>query len=213
MGFEPARIRWAIEATGDKGLQQAMDHILINQHRRVPDYTGGTTTSLNGFEDSTPVRHSAQAQQQQQPDLTTQEMRSAMIEPVAGSDLSDKAARGRTGMQDLQIVSPTQSLPAPPPLSQTAHQSSTGFIFPALHSFPPFFTPQSHPQTWSVQASNWSSLIREWCKHHRRFFLDASGEWESRGGDGLLRSSKCERRLDERALEKVLGFMVEQGGW
>lgn len=191
-----------------------MDHILINQHRRVPDYTGGATTSLNGFDDSTSVRHSAQAQQQQQNDLTTQEMRSAMVEPVASSGiLSDKAARGRTGMQDVQIVSPSQNLPAPPPLSQTTHQSSTGFIFPALHSFPPFFTPQSHPQTWSVQASNWSSLIREWCKHHRRFFLDARGEWESKGGDGLLRSSKCERRLDERALEKVLGFMVEQGGW
>ncbi|PWN40686.1 ESCRT-II complex, vps25 subunit, partial [Ceraceosorus guamensis] len=85
------------------------------------------------------------------------------------------------------------------------------YTFPPLHSFPPFFTPQSHAETWSTQATNWSSIIRSWCKHHRRFFLDAKGEWERGGADGLFESRICARRLDELAIERILAFMVERG--
>ncbi|WOO81239.1 UBX domain-containing protein 1 [Vanrija pseudolonga] len=37
MGFEPDRIDWALRATKNAGLQQAMDHILDNSARDVPE--------------------------------------------------------------------------------------------------------------------------------------------------------------------------------
>jgi len=37
MGFEPARIAWALRATKNAGLQPAMDHILANLEKPVPE--------------------------------------------------------------------------------------------------------------------------------------------------------------------------------
>ncbi|KAK0466778.1 uncharacterized protein EV420DRAFT_647981 [Desarmillaria tabescens] len=37
MGFEAARVDWALKATGNRGLQPAMDHILENGEKPVPD--------------------------------------------------------------------------------------------------------------------------------------------------------------------------------
>ncbi|EKM81601.1 hypothetical protein AGABI1DRAFT_111884 [Agaricus bisporus var. burnettii JB137-S8] len=37
MGFDPARVEWAIKATAGRGLQPAMDHILENEGNPVPD--------------------------------------------------------------------------------------------------------------------------------------------------------------------------------
>jgi len=37
MGFDAARVDWAIKATGGRGLQPAMDHILENEGKPVPD--------------------------------------------------------------------------------------------------------------------------------------------------------------------------------
>ncbi|ESK84814.1 dna-binding protein [Moniliophthora roreri MCA 2997] len=36
MGFDPARVEWALKATGNRGLQPAMDHILENEGKPVP---------------------------------------------------------------------------------------------------------------------------------------------------------------------------------
>ncbi|KAJ3717744.1 ubiquitin-related domain-containing protein [Lentinula raphanica] len=36
MGFDPARVEWALKATGNRGLQPAMDHILENESKPVP---------------------------------------------------------------------------------------------------------------------------------------------------------------------------------
>ncbi|EEB89658.1 hypothetical protein MPER_12222 [Moniliophthora perniciosa FA553] len=36
MGFDPARVEWALKATGNRGLQPAMDHILENEGNPVP---------------------------------------------------------------------------------------------------------------------------------------------------------------------------------
>ncbi|CEH13907.1 Uncharacterized conserved protein [Ceraceosorus bombacis] len=206
MGFEPARIRWAIEATGSKGLQQAMDHILVNQNRNVPDYLAGSTSSLST---AAPVGQQELALESAHSEQNSNQSETASVSrrPVATQHtLSVAPTAGR-----CDGSSSAAALPPPPPSSQTTHTTSSSYTFPPLHSFPPFFTPQSHAETWSTQATNWSSIIRSWCKHHRRFFLDAKGEWERGGADGLFESRICARRLDERAIERILAFMVERG--
>ncbi|KAJ8587567.1 hypothetical protein M405DRAFT_852840 [Rhizopogon salebrosus TDB-379] len=37
MGFDPARVDWALRATNNRGLQPAMDHILENEGKSIPD--------------------------------------------------------------------------------------------------------------------------------------------------------------------------------
>ncbi|KAF8626557.1 hypothetical protein AX15_004806 [Amanita polypyramis BW_CC] len=37
MGFDPARVEWALKATNHRGLQPAMDHILEHENDPVPD--------------------------------------------------------------------------------------------------------------------------------------------------------------------------------
>ncbi|PPQ65157.1 hypothetical protein CVT24_011020 [Panaeolus cyanescens] len=37
MGFDSARVEWALKATGNRGLQPAMDHILEHEGQPVPD--------------------------------------------------------------------------------------------------------------------------------------------------------------------------------
>ncbi|KAF5361968.1 hypothetical protein D9756_002192 [Leucocoprinus leucothites] len=45
MGFDPARVEWAVKATGGRGLQPAMDHILENESKSVPDLSAVAETS------------------------------------------------------------------------------------------------------------------------------------------------------------------------
>lgn len=40
MGFDTARVEWALKATGGRGLQPAMDHILENEGKPVPELSG-----------------------------------------------------------------------------------------------------------------------------------------------------------------------------
>ncbi|KAH7910069.1 ubiquitin-related domain-containing protein [Hygrophoropsis aurantiaca] len=45
MGFDPARVEWALKATGNRGLQPAMDHILEHEGQPVPDPSAVTAAS------------------------------------------------------------------------------------------------------------------------------------------------------------------------
>ncbi|KXN86190.1 UBX domain-containing protein 1 [Leucoagaricus sp. SymC.cos] len=45
MGFDPARVEWAIKATGGRGLQPAMDHLFENEEKPVPDLNATAETS------------------------------------------------------------------------------------------------------------------------------------------------------------------------
>ncbi|KAG7094249.1 hypothetical protein E1B28_007854 [Marasmius oreades] len=45
MGFDPARVEWALKSTGNRGLQPAMDHILENEGKPVPSLDSVTQTS------------------------------------------------------------------------------------------------------------------------------------------------------------------------
>ncbi|KAI0074495.1 hypothetical protein K474DRAFT_1665336 [Panus rudis PR-1116 ss-1] len=45
MGFDPARVDWALKATNNRGLQPAMDHILENESKPVPDLSSVSSAS------------------------------------------------------------------------------------------------------------------------------------------------------------------------
>ncbi|KZT69290.1 hypothetical protein DAEQUDRAFT_726872 [Daedalea quercina L-15889] len=45
MGFDPARVDWAVKATGGRGLQPAMDFLLENEGKPVPDLSSVPASS------------------------------------------------------------------------------------------------------------------------------------------------------------------------
>jgi len=47
MGFDPARVEWALKATGNRGLQPAMDHLLEHEGQAVPEL-GGVSEQPSG---------------------------------------------------------------------------------------------------------------------------------------------------------------------
>jgi hypothetical protein len=48
MGFDPARVDWALRATNNRGLQPAMDHIIENEGKPIPDPSAAAPTSASG---------------------------------------------------------------------------------------------------------------------------------------------------------------------
>ncbi|KAG1812765.1 ubiquitin-related domain-containing protein [Suillus subaureus] len=48
MGFDPARVDWALRATNNRGLQPAMDHILENEGKPIPDPSVAAPTTASG---------------------------------------------------------------------------------------------------------------------------------------------------------------------
>ncbi|KAI0741818.1 ubiquitin-related domain-containing protein [Daedaleopsis nitida] len=45
MGFDPQRVDWALKATGNRGLQPAMDHLIENEGKPVPDLSSVSSSS------------------------------------------------------------------------------------------------------------------------------------------------------------------------
>jgi hypothetical protein len=145
----------------------------------------------------------------------------ALGTPMASGTPSRSALGSAAGTPSRSTPSPalppllSSALPSAPSsaLSSAPGPSRTpsGFVLPALHAFPPFFTPQPNAATWTSQAAHWSRLIRAWCAHHRVWHLDAAGSWERAGADGLLRSTLAGRSLSEAATRRVLEVMVSEG--
>ncbi|EMD38961.1 hypothetical protein CERSUDRAFT_112675 [Gelatoporia subvermispora B] len=48
MGFEAARVDWALKATGGRGLQPSMDFILENEGKPVPDLSSVSSSGASG---------------------------------------------------------------------------------------------------------------------------------------------------------------------
>ncbi|KAH0583059.1 hypothetical protein H2248_010947 [Termitomyces sp. 'cryptogamus'] len=55
MGFDPARVEWALKATGNRGLQPAMDHILEHEGQAVPDPGSVSESSSSARKDDMDV--------------------------------------------------------------------------------------------------------------------------------------------------------------
>ena len=93
----------------------------------------------------------------------------------------------------------------------------TGFVFPAIYSFPPFFTyvslhfspippirsislisttrQQPNSTTWEHQSKQWISLILAYAKHHRIFSLALSNETTNLD---LFRNASISRQYSSR---------------
>ncbi|KAH9973387.1 hypothetical protein BJV74DRAFT_197510 [Russula compacta] len=55
MGFDPARIEWALRATNGKGLQPAMDFILEHNDDPIPDATSGAPATSSAQPNNEPI--------------------------------------------------------------------------------------------------------------------------------------------------------------
>jgi len=55
MGFDPARVEWALRATNNKGLQPAMDFILEHNDDPIPDATSAATAASSAQPQSGPM--------------------------------------------------------------------------------------------------------------------------------------------------------------
>ncbi|CAK9785673.1 ESCRT-II complex, vps25 subunit [Cutaneotrichosporon oleaginosum] len=91
------------------------------------------------------------------------------------------------------------------PLRSSATKS--GYVLPAIWSFPPFFTLQPNPSTQAHQLTLWSEIILGWAKHDRVFSVNA----DSPEPGEVFTNGKIQRRLLPPALRQVLAHMAEQG--
>ncbi|GAA5887469.1 hypothetical protein JCM5296_002583 [Sporobolomyces johnsonii] len=72
---------------------------------------------------------------------------------------------------------PTSStLSDPTRLSLSPTTDSSGFLFPSVYSFPPFFTSQPNPATWQHQVQQWSRLVLAWSRFHKHWRIDLSDQ-------------------------------------
>ncbi len=53
---------------------------------------------------------------------------------------------------------------------------SQSFTFPQIYYFPPFFTRQTHEETWQRQRKMWADLILAYSESKRLFELDSAAE-------------------------------------
>ncbi|KIJ65449.1 hypothetical protein HYDPIDRAFT_110519 [Hydnomerulius pinastri MD-312] len=84
-GFDPARVDWALKATGGRGLQPAMDHILEHEGQPVPDPSAqGAPPAASGSRD--------QAMDVDEDDEDAEQIRSLMKEG-SGGDVEAKSIK------------------------------------------------------------------------------------------------------------------------
>lgn len=88
----------------------------------------------------------------------------------------------------------------------TAHGA---FAFPPLHGFAPFYTLQPNPQTAQTQIEQWGQLVLSFCAAHRRFIIDAFGEYEQAGP--LFRNTDLDRAASPELIRLILAYLVSHG--
>jgi hypothetical protein len=134
---------------------------------------------------------------------------------------------------------PSTSADAEPTLRSVTAPS--GYVFPAIWSFPPFFTYvntllaelrltrsvslQPNPQTFAHQIGLWTQLLLSWAKFHRVFTLDAGAV---DGGDcrdvfhntainsrssgcSATRADTCAGRLQPPAIKQFVSHLLKEG--
>ncbi|WRT64603.1 uncharacterized protein IL334_001536 [Kwoniella shivajii] len=85
-------------------------------------------------------------------------------------------------------------------------KSESGFEFPAIWSFPPFFTLQPNPSTLSHQLELWRTLVLKWAKHERVYEVNVDGEV-----GGVFDNKKIKRQLLPPSMKRLLTEMVKNG--
>lgn len=90
--------------------------------------------------------------------------------------------------------------------------TKTGYQFPSIFSFPPFFTKQPNQQTWTHQASLWQQIILSYCRYHRTFKLDITGGSTAALEESeLFHNRSISRRLNSESILSVIEVMVQSG--
>lgn len=84
-------------------------------------------------------------------------------------------------------------------------RSPSGFVFPTLFSFPPFFTRQPNPTTWAKQLAVWHQLILSYTRSHKIFRLELT----QGTCDGELFNNRNIRREPSRVRPAAVGIVVE----
>lgn len=93
----------------------------------------------------------------------------------------------------------------------TANAKQGPYVYPPIYHFPPFFTLQRNPSTYSSQLKLWTRFILDYCQFYRIFSLDVEGTWEKAGAGGLFRNETIKRELSLDAKREVLKALVEEG--
>jgi ESCRT-II complex subunit VPS25 len=86
--------------------------------------------------------------------------------------------------------------------------TATEFVFPQIHSFPPFYTLQPNALTRTSQLRSWSSLIQAYCRHYRLFKLTLVEALDST----LFYNPATRKRLSAKDAKDVLDYMVSKEG-
>ncbi|KAF9050295.1 ESCRT-II complex subunit-domain-containing protein, partial [Panaeolus papilionaceus] len=87
-----------------------------------------------------------------------------------------------------------------------------GFLLPSIHSAPPFFTEQPHPNTRSIATEQWIRLILSYARHKKLFVLKvedadaADSDWAE-----ILRNERINRAILASHLSNILAAMVSKG--
>ncbi|RUS19644.1 vacuolar protein sorting 25 [Endogone sp. FLAS-F59071] len=88
----------------------------------------------------------------------------------------------------------SESLVSRPSLAQPGYTTKTGFTFPSIHNFPPFFTAQPTLSTWEDQSSLWATVILAYYKHHRLYKLELNEAVS--GGSELFANPRIKRSAE-----------------
>ncbi|KAM0793106.1 hypothetical protein ACM66B_000586 [Microbotryomycetes sp. NB124-2] len=108
----------------------------------------------------------------------------------------------------MQAAPVTTTRQEQPKLTVQPLTTASGFTFPSLYSFPPFFTQQPNAQTWQHQRQQWTTLVLSYCKFHKTSRLeltDATSDLE------LFNNKAIKRRLPLATLRAVIEGMVASG--
>lgn len=97
---------------------------------------------------------------------------------------------------------------------------ASGFTWPSLYSFPPFFTPQPHVETAIAQLDAWTNLILSYSRENRAFYVDLieapPAEVErSQGcltlGSDLFYNQTINRRVNPTFARTIAHHLVQSG--
>ena len=130
-------------------------------------------------------------------------------------------------MESTSTTTITSRLPPPPPAVVSTSTSlnsnsnsnphhhklsryvspSTGYTFPSLYSFPPFFTKQPNLSTWSHQRTQWIQLILSYSKHTKSSYLNLSGTTVCESE--LFKNRRINRGLNKETILEILKFMAQ----
>jgi ESCRT-II complex subunit VPS25 len=86
--------------------------------------------------------------------------------------------------------------------------NSTTFVWPKIHSFPPFFTPQPSALTRASQLARWSTLVQSYCRHSRIFKLTLVEALEG----PLFHNAKIKKQLSAKDAKDLVDYMASEEG-